>query len=160
MMPSNQLKNTVIRDLDTLIREIHTLYESKFKNYDLRKGQFIFLTRVSEHPGISLGELAYELKMDKTTITKAIQKLIDSGYINKKQDINDKRIWHLYTTDKCKNLYDQIIAEKNRVFSICFNGISTDEINSFCKIVNTISNNITLEWHRSIKHSIKSGEQE
>lgn len=31
------------------------------------------------------------LKVDKTTTTKAVQKLIELGYINKEQDESDKR---------------------------------------------------------------------
>lgn len=151
---SNQLTSTILRDIDTLIREIHALYESKFKNYDLQRGQFMFLTRVYENPGISLKELAYELKMDKTTITRAIQKLIDSKYLNKSQDLTDKRVWHLNASEKCKQLYSEIIAEKNRIISICFSGVDPDEIMIFSKIVNIISSNISKEWDKSISKNI------
>ena len=139
---TSQLTNTILRDIDTLVREIHALYESKFKNYDLQRGQFIFLTRIYENPGISLSDLSYELKLDKTTISRAIQKLIDSGYLIKRQDEIDKRMWHLFSTDKCKELYHEIITEKNRIILICFNGVEPAEINNFSKIVNIISNNI------------------
>ena len=155
---SKQLTTTILRDLDTLVREIHALYESKFKNYDLQRGQFIFLTRVYENPGISLSDLSYELKMDKTSITRAIQKLIDSEYITKIQDLDDKRIWHLFTTEKCKDLYAEIIAEKNRIISVCFNDVNHDETNMFSRIVNLISNNINREWNKSINKNIKVGE--
>lgn len=147
---SNQLTSTILRDIDTLIREIHALYESKFKNYDLHRGQFIFLTRIYENPGISLRNLSYELKMDKTTITRAIQKLIDSNYVYKQQDVSDKRIWHLYASEKCKQLYSEIITEKNRISSICFSGVEANEVGIFSKIVNTISSNISKEWDKSI----------
>lgn len=156
IMP-RQLTNTILRDIDTLVREIHALYESKFKHYDLQRGQFIFLTRVYENPGISLSHLSYELKLDKTTITRAIQKLIDSRYLIKQQDAVDKRIWHLFYTDKCKELYNEIIMEKNRIISICFNGVSDEESTIFKKIVNIISNNISNEWDKSINKNIKTG---
>ena len=147
---SNQLNSTILRDMDTLIREIHTLYELKFKSHDLQRGQFIFLTRIYENPGISLSDLSYELKMDKTTITRAIQKLIDAKYINKQQDNADKRLWHLYALDKCKNVYQEIIEEKNRIMSICFNGLNPKDIIIFDDIVNKISKNINIEWNKSI----------
>ncbi|MDQ5921679.1 MAG: hypothetical protein QG673_1738 [Pseudomonadota bacterium] len=140
------------------MREIHALYESKFKNYDLQRGQFIFLTRIYENPGISLTHLSYELKLDKTTITRAIQKLIDSGYLIKQQDESDKRVWHLFSTDKCKKLYHDIIAEKNRMISICFNGVSEGESDIFRKIVNVILNNISNEWDKTINKNITTGE--
>ena len=146
----NQLTTTALRDIDTLVREIHTLYESKFKYYDLQRGQFIFLTRIYENPGISLSDLSYELKMDKTTITRAIQKLIDAKYIKKQQDDADKRLWHLYALDKCQKVYHEIIAEKNRIMSICFNGVAPEDSIIFNNVVNTISKNISHEWNKSI----------
>lgn len=155
---SSQLSNAILRDIDTLVREIHALYESKFKSYALQRGQFIFLTRIYENPGISLSDLSYELKLDKTTITRAIQKLIDSGYLIKQQDEIDKRVWHLFSTDKCKELYDEIITEKNRIILICFNGIDPAEVNNFAKIVNIILNNISNEWDKLINKNLKFGD--
>ena len=146
----NQLISTTLRDIDTLVREIHALYESKFKHYDLQRGQFIFLTRIHENPGISLRDLSYELKMDKTTITRAIQKLIDAKYIEKQQDCIDKRLWHLYSLDKCKKVYHEIIAEKNRIMSICFNGVNPNDSIIFNNVVNAMSKNINIEWNKSI----------
>lgn len=145
---SVQLINTILRDIDTLTREIHALYELKFKNYDLHRGQFLFLTRVYENPGITLGNLSYELKMDKTTITRAIQKLIDYGYVYKEQNINDKRMWHLYASEKCNKLYSEIVAEKNRIISMCFDGIDPEDIAVFSKVVSLISDKVNNEWEK------------
>lgn len=153
---SMQLINTILRDIDTLTREIHTLYELKFKDYDLHRGQFLFLTRVYENPGITLGNLSYELKMDKTTITRAIQKLIDDGYIYKKQNANDKRMWHLYASETCNKLYSEIVAEKNRIISICFDGVDPEEVVIFSKVVNLISENINNEWEKLISKNNSS----
>ena len=151
---SNQLKSNILRDIDTLIREIHALYEFKFKSYDLQRGQFIFLTRIYENPGISLSDLSYELKMDKTTITRAIQKLIDAKYIKKQQDNIDKRLWHLYALDKCTKIYDDIIAEKNKIMSTCFKDVNADDIEIFDNVVNKISKNINIEWNKSINKKL------
>lgn len=51
------------------------------------------------------------LKVDKSTTTKAIKKLIDIGYINKKQNEKDKREYRLTPTNKGLQIYKLIINE-------------------------------------------------
>ena len=60
-----------------LARSIQSISDVKFKEFNLQRGQFIFLTRVCENPGFNQIDLSNLLKVDKTTTTKAIQKLID-----------------------------------------------------------------------------------
>lgn len=45
-------------------------------------------------------ELAKMGHFDKGTVTKAVQKLIEQGYIRRETDEKDKRLCHLYTTQK------------------------------------------------------------
>lgn len=149
IMDSN-LISTLLRDLDNIVREIHTIYEASFKNYSLQKGQFAYITRICENEGINLADLSFRLKVDKTTTTKAVQKLIVSGLINKVQDVTDKRVWHLFPTAKTRELYSQIIAEKNRVLELCFAGFSNKERATFSSLVTKMSANIAEEWKKTI----------
>ncbi|MCE3268090.1 MAG: MarR family transcriptional regulator [Burkholderiales bacterium] len=148
---NNQLINTLLRNIDTIAREMHAIYELKFKSYKLQRGQFLFLTRICETPGINLQELSYQLKMDKTTITKAVQKLMVAGYINKSTDIKDRRISHLTPTSKATNIYKEIISEKNRLIEICFKSISPKNSEILSKLIETMLSNINDEWNRRIK---------
>jgi DNA-binding MarR family transcriptional regulator len=144
----SSLTSTLLRDLDNLVREIHTIYESSFKNFSLQKGQFAYLTRICEHEGINLADLSFQLRVDKTTTTKAVQKLILSNLIIKEQDTLDKRIWHLFPTDKTRELYSQIILEKNRVLELCFAGFNSKEQISFGNLVTKMAANIAKEWEK------------
>lgn len=145
-----KLKNNILRDIDTIARESHSIYEAKFQNHNLKRGQFLFLTRVCENPGISLGQLSYQLKMDKTTITKAIQKLIIAGYVNKEIDQKDHRLSHLKPTAKALEIYNEIISEKNRIIEVCLKGIKDEDTSLLNKLIETILKNINKEWDRII----------
>ncbi|MFN8769746.1 MAG: MarR family winged helix-turn-helix transcriptional regulator [Neisseriaceae bacterium] len=143
-----KLKNNMLREIDAIARESHAIYEAKFRNHNLQRGQFLFLTRICETPGISLKELSYELKMDKTTVTKAVKKLITAGYINKEIDKIDKRILHLNPTNKCLYIYNDIIFEKNRIINICLNNIDNEDYEIFNKVINAILENLNKEWEK------------
>lgn len=129
-----------------LSRCIHSISDIKFKELDLQKGQFIFLTRVCENPGINQIDLSNLLKVDKTTTTKAIQKLIDTGYIKKTRDDVDKRMWRLYAQKKGLEIYHLVIEEENRNIAICFNDFTGQEQEVVLQLVTKMRQNIENSW--------------
>ncbi|MDC9507572.1 MarR family winged helix-turn-helix transcriptional regulator, partial [Clostridioides difficile] len=91
MSKIEKLTNDILRKIGSLSRAIHSISDIKYKELKLQKGQFTFLTRICENPGINFVDLSNMLKVDKTTTTKAVQKLIEAGYVDKRQDETDKR---------------------------------------------------------------------
>lgn len=118
----------------------------KFKEINLQKGQFTFLTRICENQGINQIDLSNLLKVDKTTTTKAIQKLIEAGYIDKKRDDIDKRMWRLYPKEKALKTYTFIIEEENRHIQVCLNNFSEEEKELVSKLIKKMRENIENDW--------------
>ena len=143
-----KLDNPILREIGTLSRCIHTISDTKFRGLDLQKGQFIFLTRVCENPGINQIDLSNLLKVDKTTTAKALQKLIDAGYIRKARDEQDKRMWRLYAESKGLDTYSQLIEEENRNISVCFAHFSEGEKETVLTLIKKMCNNIENDWNR------------
>ena len=112
----------------------------------MQKGQFIFLTRICENPGINQIDLSNLLKVDKTTTTKAIQKLIDAGYIRKTRDDLDKRMWRLYAEEKACKTYTLVIEEENRNIAVCFTDFTEAEKESVQVLVKKMRENIENDW--------------
>ena len=143
-----KLDNPILREIGTLSRCIHTISDTKFRDLELQKGQFIFLTRVCENPGINQIDLSNLLKVDKTTTAKALQKLIDAGYIRKARDEQDKRMWRLYAESKGLDTYSQLIEEENRNISVCFAHFSEGEKETVLTLIKKMCNNIENDWNR------------
>lgn len=86
------------------------------------------------------------LRVDKTTTTKAVQKLIASGYIRKVQDESDSRAYKLYPTPKALEVYELVIEEENTNIELCFTGFSTEEISIVYELVKRMSRNTESVW--------------
>ena len=114
----------------------------------MQKGQYIFLTRICENPGINQIDLSNLLKVDKTTTTKAIQKLINMLYISKKRDDLDKRMWRLYPEKKGLEIYEFVIQDENRNIEICFDNFTEEEKKLVYKLVEKMSQNIESDWKK------------
>jgi DNA-binding MarR family transcriptional regulator len=146
-----ELKNKILREVGALSRTINTLNDNKYKKFNIQKGQYIFLTRICENPGINLIQLTSILKVDKTTTTKATQKLIKEDYITKKINTYDKRISMLYPTEKALEIYNVIINEENRSIDICFKDFSENEKILAYQLVKKMQENIESGWY-DLKH--------
>lgn len=136
----------VLRFVGALYRAINSKADSKYKQFNLQKGQYMFITRVCENPGINFMDLSNMLKVDKTTTTKAVKKLIDIGYLDKQQDENDKREYKLTPTKKALDVYEFIIQEESKQFEISFKGFSEEEKQMATVLIKRMSENIEEYW--------------
>ena len=142
------LTSDVLRQIGTLSRSIHSINDIQFKKYDLQRNQFIFLTRICEHAGINQISLSALLKVDKATTTKAVQKLIKAGYIEKRRNDEDRREWNLYPLERARQVYEAIIAEENRAIGLCLAGFTDEEKAAVSTLIRRMSRNIEEEWKK------------
>ena len=152
------LNNEILREVGALARCIHSINDMKYRKIKLQRGQFIFLTRVCENPGINLIDLSNILKVDKTTTTKAIQKLLEEGYIKREHDCTDKRMLNLYPSAKALEIYPLIISEENRCIEVCFNGFSQEERRMSDCLLRRMRENVEQEW-KTLKSLEVTGEK-
>lgn len=145
----SNLEREILREIGTITRCINSISDIKYKNINLQKGQFIFLIRVCENPGINQRDLSKLLKVDKTTTAKAIQKLINVGYIERKEEPSDKRMWRLYPLQKALDAYDYITKEENRVNEDYYNNFNNEEKKLVYNLLKKLRENIENDWNNN-----------
>lgn len=129
-----------------LARCIQSISDIKYREIRLQRGQFIFLTRICESPGINLIELSNILKVDKATTTKATQKLMEENYVLRERNSADKRMWHLFPSTSAQEIYPYIIQEENRNIESCFTGFSSEEKDIVYQLLKRMRENIEQDW--------------
>ena len=122
-----------------------------YRTYGLQRGQVPFLTRICESPGITPTQLAAALRMDKTTTTKAVQKLVEIGLVAKEPDPRDKRGFRLLPTGEALRLYQTILDLENHNIETCFAGFSPEEESLVLDLIRRMRENSDEEWQR-LKH--------
>ena len=146
MIIIKNLECEILRQIGALSRAIHYISDEKYKEINLQKGQFIFLTRICENPGINLITLSNMLRVDKTTTTKAIQRLIDGGYVIKEKNEEDKRGYKLKPTQEAINIYDFVIEEENRNIKVCFKNFNEEEKTLATNFIKRMTENTEDDW--------------
>ena len=86
----------ILREIGSISRALDSIANIEFKDLELNRGQYLYLTRVFEHPGIISDHLATLLNIDRTTTAHGIRKLERAGLIFKEDDETNKKIKQLF----------------------------------------------------------------
>lgn len=82
----------ILREIGAIARALDSISNIEFKELDLTKGQYLYVIRICENPGIIQEKVAELLKVDRTTASRAIQKLETKGFIEKRIEQGNKKI--------------------------------------------------------------------
>ncbi|OMP66277.1 MarR family winged helix-turn-helix transcriptional regulator [Domibacillus epiphyticus] len=136
----------ILREIGTIARALDSISNIEFKEYDLTKGQYLYLVRICENPGIIQEKVAEMIKVDRTTAARAIKKLEMNGFIEKKEDEHNKKIKKLFPTDKGTNVYPFIKKENDYSNIVALQGFSEKEIETILNFLQRVRKNIEKDW--------------
>ncbi|KGR77416.1 MarR family winged helix-turn-helix transcriptional regulator [Ureibacillus manganicus] len=136
----------ILREIGMIARALDSISNIEFKEFELTKGQYLYLVRICENPGIIQEKLAEMIKVDRTTAARAIKKLEMSGFIHKKDDEQNKKIKKLFPTEKGKNIYPFIKRENDYSNSVALKGFSESEAEVILQLLLRVRKNVEVDW--------------
>ncbi|WP_066401028.1 MarR family winged helix-turn-helix transcriptional regulator [Neobacillus mesonae] len=136
----------ILREIGMIARALDSISNIEFKAYDLTKGQYLYLVRICENPGIIQEKLSEMIKVDRTTAARAIKKLEMNGFIEKKDDHHNKKIKKLFPTEKGKNVYPFIKRENDYSNTVALEGFSKEEGEAIFNLLQRVRKNVEKDW--------------
>jgi len=95
-------------------QKAHSDFKKRLKPYGLTNLQHLVLEGLWYHDGMTAAELGKLLILDKATLSGALDRMVDTGWINKRQDPGDGRILRLFTSEKANQLKSQLVDERKK----------------------------------------------
>ena len=96
------------------------------------------LNLIERHPGISLGELMFKLKITKQSLNRVLSDLIKSKMIKQVKDHNDTRRRNLFLNKEGKIFFETVYnAQKKRIFNALKNS-NSDSVIKFKEVLKKI----------------------
>lgn len=145
----------ILREIGMIARSLDSIANIEFKDLNLTKGQYLYVVRIYENPGMIQEELSDMIKVDKTTISHALKKLENNGFIEKKSDEKNRKIKRLYITKKGEEVYRTIINENNYSNDIALQGLSEEEGEILSKLLTKVRKNVEKDWDYVKKGNIR-----
>lgn len=146
----------ILREIGMIARALDSISNIEFKEYDLTKGQYLYLVRICEHPGIIQEKLAEMIKVDRTTASRAIKKLEKNGFIERREDKYNKKIKKIFPTMKGENVYPKIKRENDHSNSVALAGFTEREVEIISHLLQRVRKNIEVDWEHVKKGNKRS----
>ncbi|MFT3950972.1 MAG: MarR family transcriptional regulator [Oscillospiraceae bacterium] len=117
------------------------LIEHGIDQFNGAQGRILFV--LWENDNIPISELSEKTGLAKTTLTSMLDRLEQSGNIQRVHDRINRRIVRIQLTEAAKNLqgqYDEVSSMMNGIF---YEGFSDDEILAFENYLSKVLENLT-----------------
>lgn len=95
----------LVGDVTRLLR---TRFDRRVAHLGLTRAQWRALKRLSRDEGSTQVALSEFLEMDPIAVGRVIDRLQESGYVERRPDPRDRRCWRLYLTAKAHGVVDEL----------------------------------------------------
>lgn len=131
-----------IRDLQFNVKSRinKTIDPNKFVNFT--QYQIIRYLMININKEVCQKDLEIETKLNKASITGALDNLEEKGLVLRKQSLEDKRKNIIAVTDKSKKLIGIYETAVEEVDNKMIEGISEEELNTFLNVINKMNKNL------------------
>ena len=107
---------------------------------DLQGGHYAFVLAICRQPGRSQEELAKELCINKSTVTRNLNYLEEKGYISRASLPNDKRQFSVYPTEKMTAILPEVRYASSKWMTLLSEGISENDLEIFNSVLEHMEN--------------------
>ncbi|MCG7383734.1 MarR family transcriptional regulator [Paenibacillus sp. ACRRY] len=139
-------KKEVLREIGMIARCLDSISNVEFQHLNLSRGQYLYLYRICENPGIIPNQLAEMIKVDRTTAARAISKLEADGFIVKKSALGNKKNKQLYPTEAGLDAWAFIQKEGVHSDQVTLEGLTEEEIELAVNLLRRMRHNIEVDW--------------
>ncbi len=101
--------------------------DEQLEGYKIGAGQVSYLLTLYYEPGSSQQDVATRLDVDKANAFRAVKKLRDWGYVERKPHPKDKRSYQLFLTDLGGQVLHTIVELLKSWHRTLFTGFTTKE---------------------------------
>ena len=145
---------SVLREIGIIARALDSIANIEFRDIELARGQYLYLVRIAENPGIIQEELSELLKVDRSTVARSVKKLEAKGLVQQKAAKDNKKNKEWFETEKGEKLYPFILAENDYSEETSLRGFSQAEVQALEKMLVRVRENITGDWE-----AVKKGQK-
>ncbi|MDD5128020.1 MAG: MarR family transcriptional regulator, partial [Dehalococcoidales bacterium] len=96
-------------NLGRVMRRVYEYYEHRLSEFGLTPPQYFVFNALWMGDGISIGELGERVALDGSTLTGVIDRMERSGYVERRDNPDDRRSLLLYLTPKARAVGSRIL---------------------------------------------------
>jgi DNA-binding MarR family transcriptional regulator len=103
-------------------------FDRRAATLGVTRAQWKVLFRLSRNPGLRQVELADVLDVEPITLSRIIDRLQESGLVERSPDPTDRRAWRLQVTSKAQPLIAKLLKLADGLMDEAFDGLSEADL--------------------------------
>jgi DNA-binding MarR family transcriptional regulator len=116
------------RSLGFLLNDVSRLMRQRFderaRGLGLTRAQWRVLRHLRQYEGIKQRSLAEILEVETVTLGRHIDRLEDAGWVERRRDPSDRRVWRLHLAEKSRPIIDTLTELSSEVREFALTGLS------------------------------------
>ena len=138
-MDNNPTLGFLIHDVARLLRK---RFEQNARHIGLTRTQWQTLAYLSRNEGVNQKALAEMLEIEPITLKRVIDNLENRGFVERRADQNDRRVWLLFMTSQSHSFLDEMRSLGEQTRSEALAGIDENERTRLARILETMKLNL------------------
>jgi MarR family transcriptional regulator for hemolysin len=110
--------------------------------FGITRAQWAVLAKIERSEGMKQTELAEQMEMQPITLTRLIDKLCDSGWIERRGDESDRRVNRLYLRRAGRQLLGKLSGLRSELTATALDGISPVDAQRLLSQMEAIKENV------------------
>jgi DNA-binding MarR family transcriptional regulator len=131
----------LISDVSRLMRR---RFDERAREVGATRAQWRTLTTLSRNEGLNQGALADLLEVEPITLCRMIDRLEESGLVERRRDPSDRRAWQLFLTAKSKPILDDLRGMADDLFDHMLSGLGDAERDALSKSLDRMRANLLI----------------
>ena len=128
--------------LGELQRLVRAYADKEAARFGITRAQWAVLARVERSEGMKQSELAELMEMQPITLTRLVDKLCDSGWIERRGDETDRRVNRLYLRKAGRQLLAKLSGLRSELTATALEGINPADAHRLLGQLEQIKGNV------------------
>ena len=119
------------------------LFNRRVRHMGLTRTQWQLIYQLNHNDGLTQTQLADRLVMAKQPLGKVVDKLERDGWVERRNDVQDRRVNRVYVTKNVAPLIEPLGAITEEIGAIATQGLSDAEHRTLLKLLARVHDNLT-----------------
>ena len=130
--------------LHDVSRRLRKRFDRRARALGLTRAQWRVLVHLAPRQGLNQSGLAEILEVESITLGRHVDRLEETGWLERRPDPGDRRAWRLFLTDKARPTLDRMEALAIKTQEEAMAGLSQDERSRLLALLLSMKRNMTL----------------
>lgn len=123
-------------NVNALARQVNAIWDEAFAEFDLSPAHAYLLRLVLAQPGIAQRDIALELKLEKSTVTRFVDALQKKGLVTrKKTTTGDPREQNIFPTAKASKIAGQLNTKGEELYKKMLATLGNDDMKRIVELM-------------------------